>query len=69
MQYEEQLHELLKNSRIVIDLSGRIILFTEPPDPELWQTIRSILSHDKSEINFPFYDSQIKANVNVVVRG
>jgi len=72
LELKEQLSELLENSKRLIDLNGRIILFLEPPHPELWDKIKPILSHDKLEIEFPYVDKSDRDGIstqNVVVRG
>jgi hypothetical protein len=53
---KQQLNELLENSKTLIDLSGMILLFFEPPDKELWNLLKPILSHDKLEIEFPYVE-------------
>lgn len=70
--FEEQREwaETLKNAKRLIDMTGKILLFLEAPDPEVFNIIRSILSHDDYEISYPFVDTwQGIRTVNVVVRG
>ena len=64
--------ERLKNSKVLISLSEKILVFLEAPHPETFNVIRSILSHDEKEISFPFVNKTDKlgiSTVNVVVRG
>ena len=71
-ELKQKLVELLENSRTLIDLSGTILLFLEPPDRELWNLLKPILSHDKPEIEFPYVEkTQNEGFVTkkVVVRG
>ena len=51
IQYKQELEALLETSKTVIDFSGKILAFLEPPDPKLWEVIKPILSHDKREID------------------
>jgi hypothetical protein len=56
----------------LIDLRGKILVFLEPPQHELWELLKPILSHDKKEIEFPFVDKTKYSNaetIDVVVRG
>ena len=53
---QEQLQELLDNSKMVIDLSNKIFVFLEPPHPQTWEILKAILSHDSWEIEHPFVD-------------
>ena len=56
----------------MIDLRGKILVFLEPPQHELWNLLKPILSHDKKEIEFPFVDKTANSNAetkDVVVRG
>jgi DNA polymerase elongation subunit (family B) len=69
---KQKLVELLENSRTLIDLSDTILLFLEPPDRELWNLLKPILSHDKPEIEFPYVEkTQNEGFVTkkIVVRG
>lgn len=40
----------------IINLSGTVLLFLEPPHPETWARLKPILSHDKEEIWFRITD-------------
>jgi hypothetical protein len=69
---DEDIRQFLDNSKTLIDLSGKILVFLEPPQYELWNLLKPILSHDKKEIEFPFVDKTANSNAetkDVVVRG
>jgi hypothetical protein len=71
-ELREQLSNILESSKTLIDLHGKAIVFLEPPDPELWQILKPILSHDKKEIEFPFVNQNSAVGIytkKVVVRG
>ena len=52
----EELDELVENAKTEIDLSGKILVFLEPPHRELWNLVKPILSHDLVKIDFPYVD-------------
>ena len=63
---------LLLTSKKLIDLTGIILVFLEPPDVYLWNKIKPILSHDAMEIEFPYVDKTESGGIQtkkVVVRG
>ena len=66
LQYE--LDSLLQKAKLLIDLQGKILLFLEPPHPDVWNIIKPILSHDAWEIEHPYVDADLKTK-NVVTRG
>jgi hypothetical protein len=62
----------LAHSKTIIDLTGKILVFLEAPHIEVFNAIRSILSHDEKEISYPFVnktDSLGLKTVNVVIGG
>jgi hypothetical protein len=68
----EELYALLEGAKMEIDLSGKILVFLEPPDRELWNLIKPILSHDLLKIGFPYVettDTQTQTVKDVVVKG
>lgn len=65
----DELDELLENSKTVIDLSGKILVFLEPPDQELWEIIKPILSHDKDEIDYPYVNKDDMVTKSILIRG
>jgi hypothetical protein len=70
-ELKEQLEELYENARTLIDLRGKILVFLEPPQHELWNLLKPILSHDSDEIEFPFVDKTERGfqPKRVVVKG
>ncbi len=68
----EEIHELFEESKTLIDLRGKILVFLEPPQKEVWEILKPILSHDSLEIEFPFVnqtDKEGHQTKNVIVRG
>jgi hypothetical protein len=68
----KDIRKMFENSKNLIDLRGKILVFLEPPQHELWNLLKPILSHDKKEIEFPFVDKTANSNAetkDVVVRG
>jgi hypothetical protein len=55
-ELKEQLESLFEKARTLIELRGKILVFLEPPEHELWNLLKPILSHDSEEIEFPFVD-------------
>lgn len=71
-QLKERKNQLLEDSKILIDLSGKTLVFLEPPQRELWNLLKPILSHDTEEIEYPYVDRNDKTGFvakRVVVRG
>ncbi|TLX89588.1 MAG: hypothetical protein E6K97_04940 [Thaumarchaeota archaeon] len=71
-QLEDELDALLEDVRTVINLKGKVIVFLEPPKPELWDLLKPFLSHDKEEIEYPFVETNPIEGIvtkKVVVRG
>jgi hypothetical protein len=68
---KEQLEALSENARNLIELTGKILIFLEPPEHELWNLLKPILSHDSEEIDFPFVDKTERGFVSrrVIVKG
>lgn len=69
---KEKLDSLIEGSKRLIDLSGKILVFLEPPHHELWNLLKPILSHDVPEIEFPYVDKNDRDGIvtkKVVVRG
>lgn len=67
-ELEDDLEKLYDNSRYIIDLHGRILVFLEPPHPEVWAILKPMLSHDHWEIEHPYVDTNLRTK-NVVTRG
>ena len=57
-ELEQELEELYKRSKTVINLQGKLLVFLEPPHPETWSIIKPILSHDKYYMEHPYVDSR-----------
>jgi hypothetical protein len=64
-ELEEQLQNLLSNVCPLIDLRGRIYVFLEPPNPELWNIIKPIMSHDNFVIEHPYVESNTFQGIHV----
>jgi hypothetical protein len=68
----EEMSELKENAKSLIDLSGKTLVFLEPPQRELWNITKPMLSHDSWEIEFPYVDKSDVDGIHVkhiVVRG
>lgn len=68
----KQYADKLRATYTLIDLSGKILVFLESPNLELFNILRPILSHDKREMRFPYVDKDSKGQirtVNVTVKG
>jgi len=67
-----EIEELYEDAKTLIDLSGKTLVFLEPPHKEVWTILKPILSHDSPEIEYPFVNKTDKdghETKNVVVRG
>lgn len=42
--------ELTKNARNLVDLKNKIMIFLDNPDPQVYEMLKPIMSHDKKEI-------------------
>ncbi|MGD1836988.1 MAG: hypothetical protein ACPKPY_02885 [Nitrososphaeraceae archaeon] len=68
----DQMQELYEDSKSLIDLTNMILVFLEPPQKEVWEILKPILSHDSYEIEYPFVDKNERDGLftkKVVVRG
>ena len=63
---EQELDDLYKESRTVINLQGKLLVFLEPPHPETWNIIKPILSHDKYYMEHPYVDSKGTGGIHAV---
>ena len=70
-ELKEHIIELYENARSLIELSGKTLVFLEPPQHDLWNLLKPILSHDSEEIEFPFVDKTERGFQprRVIVRG
>ena len=57
VELKEQLSKLRSDATHLIDLRGKILVFLEPPQPDLMDLIKPILSHDKEEITFDYVNT------------
>ena len=53
-QIKHRIDRLLDDAITLIDLQGKILLFLEPPQRELWNLLKPILSHDTTEISYDY---------------
>jgi|GEM_PF-1381631 hypothetical protein len=51
-QLKRQKSELLGRSKRLVNLSGKILIFLDQPNPNLLQNLRSMISHDSKFIEF-----------------
>ena len=65
-ELENELDELYKKSKTVINLQGKLLVFLEPPHPETWNIIKPILSHDKYDMEHPYVDSKGIGGIHAV---
>ena len=65
---QDELEKLNKKGKWLIDLQGRILLFLEPPHPDVWTIVKPILSHDAWDIEHPYVDADLKTKY-IVTRG
>jgi hypothetical protein len=68
----DELEELIETAKTEIDLSGKILVFLEPPHRELWNLLKPILSHDLVKIDFPYVDRTDRVGIltkKVAVKG
>lgn len=68
----DELEELVETAKTEIDLSGKILVFLEPPHRELWNLLKPILSHDLVKIDFSYVDRTDREGIvtkKVVVKG
>ena len=67
-ELEQEIKDLPKQSRKLIDLTGLTIVFLDTPPVELFTAIMSLLSHDRNEAEYDFTDTNngIKTKTNVL---
>lgn len=62
--------ELLKNARRCVDLTHKILLFLDNPQPQTYETLKPIMSHDSPEIEYITTKGDGSLNVSKsVIRG
>lgn len=65
-------NDRLRNSRYVIDLSGKLLVFLDAPHPRTFNMLKPILSHDVKEISYKFTDRSSRGQLrtqHVVIKG
>lgn len=55
-----RIRKLLADSKMFIDFTHKIVIFLESPSMELWQRMKTLLSHDKMDIDFQVTDKGSK---------
>lgn len=70
-ELEEQRRNILKNSKNLVDLKGKILVFVDNPNWELWRKLKPILSHDREEIEFKITDRKSNSlyTKSTIIRG
>ena len=53
-EIKNKLNRLLDDATTLINLQGKILLFLEPQQRELWNLLKPILSHDSIEISYDY---------------
>ena len=65
--------EKMKTAHYLVDLQGKILVFLEAPNPETFNKLRPVLSHDVWEISYKFTDKASKGGplqtMHVIIRG
>lgn len=54
---ESQKKELVKNSKKLIELSGKTLVFLDSPPASLLEALMPLLSHDRTEVEYEFVDT------------
>lgn len=69
---KDQLEQLTDGAKMLIDLRGKLWVFFEPPDPQMWDILKPILSHDTIDMEHPYVDKDLRLGITVkqvVTRG
>ncbi|MDN5867132.1 MAG: bifunctional DNA primase/polymerase, partial [Candidatus Nitrosocosmicus sp.] len=53
-ELKEQLEIIINNSKVLIDLTNKVLVFLEPPHQETWDILKPVLSHDTLYIEHPY---------------
>lgn len=67
-ELKDELEKLQRESKYLIDLHGKILVFLEPPHQEVWNIFKPLLSHDTWEMEHPYVDTDLKTK-HIVTRG
>lgn len=65
-------NEKLKDSKYVVDMNGKLLVFLDAPNVKTFSALRPILSHDEPEISYRFADKDKQGShrtTHVVIRG
>ncbi len=67
-ELQRQQDDLRKHARKLIDLSHKIIVFQDTPNPGLLIALMPLLSHDKYQVEYEFVDTynEIKTKTNIL---
>jgi len=74
-EYFERLkkwNEKLHDSKYVVDMNGKLLVFLDAPNVKTFSALRPILSHDEPEISYRFADKDKSGShrtTHVVIRG
>jgi hypothetical protein len=60
-EIKKELRKITEGASRLIDLTGKILFFLEPPNPKLMNILKPILSHDEPEIRHDYVDNTDKA--------
>jgi hypothetical protein len=65
---EKQKKELYRNSKKLIELSGKTLIFLDSPPAHLLEALMPLLSHDRTEVEYEFVDTHngIKTRGNIL---
>jgi hypothetical protein len=65
---EKQKKELYRNSKKLIELSGKTLIFLDSPPAYLLEALMPLLSHDRTEVEYEFVDTHngIKTRGNIL---
>ena len=65
---EDQKKELTKNSKKLIELTGKTLIFLDSPPACLLEALMPLLSHDRMEVEYEYVDTHngIKTRGNVL---
>jgi len=69
---KEAWHQKMKDSRYLVELNGKILVFLEAPHFETFNMLRPILSHDAHQISYRFTDKTGKGQLqtqHVIIQG
>lgn len=69
---KKRLKTMRDNAINLIDLNGKMLVFLDTPNWELWRRLKPILSHDRETIQFKVADKNGKGSLitkNTIIRG